>query len=54
MKNMKPNDEIDLSIYAPVLTKDCQGRCDRKVVLTKEGPLIVCNGCSRIVMDNRK
>jgi hypothetical protein len=29
-------------------------KCDRDVVMTKEGPVIVCKGCMRIVMDNRK
>lgn len=44
---------IDLSKYTPVGKKDCQGMCDRKVVPTKDGVVIVCDGCNRIVMDNR-
>ncbi len=46
--------KVDLSEYAPVMTKDCQGMCDRKAIRTPEGPVIVCDGCKRIVMDNRK
>lgn len=40
--------------FAPVGTKDCQMICDRKVIMTKNGPVIVCEGCKRIVMDNRE
>lgn len=40
--------------FAKVGTKFCEGRCDRDVILTKDGPVIICNGCKRIVMDNRK
>jgi ribosomal protein S27E len=39
--------------FSPLMTKDCQGVCDRQVVMTKEGAVIVCNGCMRVVMDNR-
>lgn len=39
--------------YAPVGTKDCQGFCDRDVIMTNTGPLVICKGCKRIVMDNR-
>jgi hypothetical protein len=40
-------------VFAAVGTKECQMKCDRKVIMTKKGPVIVCNGCMRIVMDNR-
>ena len=40
--------------FAPEGTKDCQMICDRKVIMTNKGPVIVCEGCKRIVMDNRK
>jgi hypothetical protein len=40
--------------YAPVGKKDCQGMCDREVLITKSGPIIICHGCERIVMDNRE
>jgi hypothetical protein len=44
----------DLRKYAPVGSKDCESECDRKVIMTDNGPVIVCDGCDRIVMDNRK
>lgn len=44
----------DLNKYAPIGTKFCEGNCDRKVVITTDGPVIVCEGCERIVIDNRK
>lgn len=55
MKHLRPRrEEKDpFKDFAPVMTKDCQGVCDRQVVITKEGPVIVCHGCMRIVMDNR-
>ncbi len=39
--------------FAPIGTKDCEMKCERGVIMTKEGPVIVCHGCKRIVMDNR-
>lgn len=42
-----------LDKYAPVGTKDCESQCERKVLMTPDGPVIVCDGCDRIVMDNR-
>lgn len=42
-----------LEEYTPVGKKDYQGVCNREVVMTKDGPLIICHGCKRIVMDNR-
>ena len=32
---------------------ECQMKCERGVIMTKEGPVIICHGCKRIVMDNR-
>ena len=49
----KPN-KIDLSKYIPFGEKECQSICDRKVIISKNGPVIVCDGCNRIVIDNRK
>lgn len=46
----KPN----LSEFAPVGTKDCEGKCERSVIMTKDGPVVACTACKRIVMDNRK
>lgn len=43
-----------LSDYTPVGKKDCESICDREVVVTKDEPVIICNGCMRIVMDNRE
>lgn len=39
--------------FAPVGTKECEMKCDRDVIMTKQGPVIVCHACKRIVMDNR-
>lgn len=33
---------------------ECKMKCDRGVIMTKEGPVIVCHGCKRIVIDNRQ
>lgn len=43
-----------LSDYTPVGKKDCESACDREVVMTDNGPVVICNSCMRIVMDNRK
>jgi hypothetical protein len=39
--------------FAPVGTKDCEMKCERRVIMMSNGPVIVCEGCKRIVMDNR-
>jgi hypothetical protein len=44
---------MDISEYTPVGKKDCQGICDRKILATNIGTIVICNGCYRIVMDNR-
>lgn len=44
----------NLNDYTPVGKKDCESICNREVVVTKNGPVIVCNGCLRIVMNNRE
>lgn len=46
--------KLNLDEFAPQGKKDCQMMCNREVVMTKEGPIILCHGCKRIVMDNRK
>lgn len=48
MKNKK-----NIENFAKVGTKVCEGSCDRDVVITKEGPVVICNSCKRIVIDNR-
>lgn len=55
MKHLRPikDKKNPLQDFAPVGTKDCQGFCDREVLMTKDGPVIICHGCNRIVMDNR-
>lgn len=35
--------------YAPQGEKDCESNCNRQVVITNEGPIIVCHYCERIV-----
>ncbi len=55
MKHLRPRrEERDpLQFFAPVGTKECEMKCDRDVLMTKTGPVIICKGCMRIVMDNR-
>ena len=43
----------DVSKYEPIGTKLCEGNCLRQVMMTDSGPVVVCNGCDRIVIDNR-
>ena len=45
--------EKNIKDFASIMTRACQGVCDREVLMTKEGPVVVCNGCMRILMDNR-
>ena len=55
MKNLKPfrNSKKIEDDFAPVGTKECQMKCDRDVIMTKTGPIVICKGCKRVVMDNR-
>lgn len=50
-KNNKLKDQF--ANYSPEGTAFCEMKCDRKVIITKEGPVIICDACMRIVMDNR-
>ena len=43
-----------LDLFAPEGTKDCEMKCQREVLMTKDGPVIVCKGCMGVVMDNRE
>lgn len=43
----------DISKYAPLGTAFCEGECLRKVIITDKGPVIVCDGCNRVVIDKR-
>jgi len=40
--------------YAPQGTKDCESNCEREVVMSPKGPVIVCHFCERIVREIRK
>ena len=40
--------------YAPQGTKTCESKCEREPVMTPAGPVVVCHGCMRIVIDNRE
>jgi hypothetical protein len=42
----------DIRKYSPVGKKDCQGMCDREIIIKKSGLIIVCHGCERVVMNN--
>lgn len=40
--------------YKPIDSGECQMKCDRKVLMAKEGPIIVCDGCKRIIINKNK
>jgi hypothetical protein len=40
-----------LKDYAPQGTKDCESNCEREVILTPKGPVIVCHFCERVVRE---
>lgn len=40
--------------FAPQGTKECEMKCDRQVIPTSTGPVVVCHACKRIVMDMRE
>jgi len=44
-------DKIDLKKLAPVGTKFCEGKCDRKLIKTPDSVKVICFGCKRIVME---
>lgn len=54
MKDKKINKVSGLGDFSPVGVKDCEMKCDRDIIMTKDGPVIICKGCMRIVMDNRQ
>lgn len=43
-----------LKTYSPVGTKSCKGICDRDVIVSERGPVVVCNACKRVVIDSRQ
>lgn len=54
MKNLNGEVKKIEDVFAPEGLKECEMKCDRRVVMTETGPVVVCSGCMRIVMDNRK
>ena len=52
IKDLKKNDDRMLK-YKLLGHKACKGICDRDVILSSSGSVIVCNSCKRIVIDNR-
>jgi hypothetical protein len=52
MENLQ-RERVNLNEFTPVNKKDCQNMCERDVLMTKNGPVIICHACKRIVMDNR-
>ena len=42
-----------LKDYAPQGTKSCEAKCNTEVKMTPDGPLVICHGCMRVIMDNR-
>ncbi len=50
----KLKEKENLSDYAPIGQSFCEGKCDRKILQTKDGIIIICDGCKRIVIDNRE
>ena len=43
-----------LKDFAPQGTKACESKCEREVKMTPDGPIVICHGCMRVVMDNRE
>ncbi len=48
------NKTMNLENFAQQGTKFCEGKCNKQIIMTESGPVIICNGCKRIVIDNRK
>ena len=46
---MENNKNKSVRNYAPQGTKDCQSNCNREVIKSKVGPVIVCHYCERII-----
>ena len=47
----EPNGSKNPKQYAPQGTKDCLSNCEREVILTPNGPVIVCHFCERVVRE---
>lgn len=44
---------MNISEYAPFGEKFCEGKCERLPLKTPTGPVMVCDGCMRIVKEGR-
>lgn len=42
--------KIKLEDFAPVGTTHCEGKCQRQVIVTPDGPQVICHGCKRVVI----
>jgi hypothetical protein len=42
---------MDIKSFAPLGTKDCESKCDRKVINDSGKRKIICISCQRIVME---
>ena len=51
---MENNKNKSVREYAPQGTKDCESNCEREVIMTLKGPVIVCHFCERVVREIRK
>jgi hypothetical protein len=51
---MENNKNKSVREYAPQGTKDCESNCEREVIMTPKGPIIVCHFCERVVREIRK
>jgi hypothetical protein len=51
---MENNKNKSVREYAPQGTKDCESNCEREVIMTPKGPVIVCHFCERVVREIRK
>jgi hypothetical protein len=54
MKQTNKQNSENLGNFAKQDEKECQMKCQRDIIMTSKGPVIICNGCNRIVIDNRK
>jgi hypothetical protein len=46
--------EINLKDFKPAGQGQCEAHCDRQLVVTKDGPVVACLFCKRIVIDRRE
>lgn len=51
---MENNKNKSVREYATQGTKDCESNCEREVIMTPKGPVIVCHFCERVVREIRK